>query len=161
MKKIVTDVMAVQIEKISGELKVIKLEISFIKEQTTKTNGTVKKHDSEIRTLQMSDSLHTLNCPYAKPVEEFMTIRKNWKVFVISGLTVAVLTVAGVFVTYANLRDLYFKDKIIIEQVQQVKKETKENKTDILNSNIQRDQDKSEYYRNESKRDSKKINETN
>lgn len=45
-------------------------QLSYIREQTTKTNGRVNKHDERIEDLYKKEANHLINCPH---VEEFRT----------------------------------------------------------------------------------------
>lgn len=122
------DVMAIHITEIRGEFNLLKQEVGFIKEQTTKTNGTVIRHDAEIRTLQMADSIHMVNCPNNEPVSKLMAVYNNWKVFGIAGLAVGALSIIGAIITIDNFKDWWVKEKTSINKdLNTVQSEAKKN----------------------------------
>lgn len=121
-RQMIEDILGKFIEHTEGQFKVVELRmIEFekgqirIENQTTKTNGTLIKHDAQIRTLQMGEAVHEINCPHGKAIEDLMTIRKNWKVYGIAALVIAFLSVASALTVYESARD-FFKTTDKIEQ---------------------------------------------
>jgi len=134
IRQTINDLLAIHTAQIDGKFNVITTELSAIKEQTTKTNGTVRKHDAEIRTLQMAENVHVLNCPHNEPMSNYAAIYKFWKPLAITGIVIACISVAGAITTASNFRDLFQKDTAIEQEVQKVKEVSKENKAEIQNS---------------------------
>ena len=91
IRQILGDVIATHTAQIDGKFDVIKNELAHIKEQTTKTNGRVNKHDDLILELQKADISHINNCPIEQRVstlEKSEYFKKGmWKmVLIISGV---------------------------------------------------------------------------
>lgn len=84
--------------------------LSFIKEQTTKTNGRVTKTEDDIKKLNILDSQHIANCPRVKDIEKLENkiqvmddnnlIVKIWNKY---PKQLALLVIVGVIITLGTL----------------------------------------------------------
>lgn len=63
VRQILESLISVHTAQIDGKFEVIKNELQHIKEQTTRTNGRVNKHDEQIRSLREADIQHIIDCP--------------------------------------------------------------------------------------------------
>ena len=96
IRQILGDVIAKHTAQIDGKFDVIKNELAHIKEQTTKTNGRVNKHDDLISDLQKADIQHIINCPIEsrlKKIETSESVKSGmWKMILIVGAIVGSAT---------------------------------------------------------------------
>lgn len=111
MRQMITDLLAIHTENIEGKFNVIRVELSAIKEQTTKTNGRVTRNE--------------------EAVSDFVAIRKYWRVFALAGIVTGVLAVMGVYTTYDNFKELYHKDTVTQQKIETGVEVGKENAADI------------------------------
>jgi len=114
-RALIEDILGKFVEKVEGQFNVITVELGFIKQQTTKTNGTVIRHEQELKELNKAEIMHTINCPHGKSIDELMAVKKNWKVYATAGLFLGFFAVASAVTAYESFRGL-FKDQINIEQ---------------------------------------------
>lgn len=121
-RQLINDILGVFVERMEGQFEtmsvrfeVLDVKLEAIKEQTTKTNGRVSKHDIELIAINKAEILHPINCPHGKSIEELLTIKKNWKVYAISGLVIGFLAIASALTVYESAKDL-FKADVKIEQ---------------------------------------------
>lgn len=69
VRQMLSDVIALQTADLHKKLDLTIQELGFVKEQTTKTNGRVTKHDEVIRKLELEDANHLAKCPNMKRIE--------------------------------------------------------------------------------------------
>lgn len=69
IRQLLKDVLATHTAEINGQFNLIKQELSFIKEQTIKTNGRVNKHDELFQKMQLSEKDHFQHCPNTTRIE--------------------------------------------------------------------------------------------
>lgn len=131
IRQMITDLLSIHTENIDGKFNVIRVELSAIKEQTTKTNGRVSRHDEDLTAINKAKDLYYTNCPHNKSIGDFEAIRKYWRVFAVAGIVTGVLSVIGVYQTYDNFKDLYHKDTATQQEIKNVKEYGKENEIDI------------------------------
>mgnify|MGYP003607020848 FL=1 len=102
LRQVLIDVIATHTAEIDGKFNVIQSELIHIKEQTTKTNGRVTKHDEMIGDLQKADIQHLVNCPMESRMKQLeiseFSKRGMWKMILIiagsiTGLTTIVSTI--------------------------------------------------------------------
>lgn len=96
MRQILTDVLAVHTAEINGQFNLIKQELHFIKDQTTKTNGRVTRHDELFHKMELIEKDHFLKCPNTERIstlEDDRTGKKSIESFVVKvGMFVAAVT---------------------------------------------------------------------
>jgi hypothetical protein len=71
---------------VSGQYLLIKQELEYIKEQVTRTNGRVTRHDETLTSLQLESREHFIKCPQADRIdllEQSETSRKSIYKFVV------------------------------------------------------------------------------
>lgn len=79
-------------EQINGEIKLIKLDLEYIKNHTDELKLSVKEHDKKIALLQSSTIDHLVNCPLESRVKKLeVTEIANKSIY-------SFITKAGVFV---------------------------------------------------------------
>lgn len=86
IRQLLTDILSTHTAEIDGKFNLIKQELNFIKEQTTKTNGRVTKHDEIIQSIQMIEKDHFIKCPNTDRLgllEDSETARKSVYRFII------------------------------------------------------------------------------
>ena len=76
-------------------------KLDYIVEQTTETNGTVKKHNKEIEQVRVDLITHPMNCSIKSKVEsiegellEYKMVKKYPKLFIVG------IVVMGLFVVF-------------------------------------------------------------
>jgi len=80
VRQMLTDVIATHTEKMTGELNLIKQDLSYIKIQTTKTNGQVIRNTDDIQKLQqLLNKDHFLTCPNSDRIESLENIEVGRK----------------------------------------------------------------------------------
>lgn len=128
-RDLIEDILGKFVERIDGRFNVMFVELTVIKELQIKTNDTVKKHDAEIKNLEMADMQYEQNernYPKAEDIRELIEIRKRWKYYAISSLVIGFMSIASVVTVYESVRALYRKDVQQVEQaVKTIQKETK------------------------------------
>lgn len=136
IRQMITDIGAANTAEIKGELALIKQEVSFVREQTTRTNGRVNRHDEEIKNLSKTEDLHVVNCPHNEPISKFTAVYRFWKPLAITGIVIACISIAGAVVTASNFRNLFKEDIEIKHEIKKVElktsEENKDRKADIL-----------------------------
>lgn len=83
IRELIKNLIQIQNENIFGKFELIKQELNYIKEQTTKTNGRVTNLESEMKDYELHKNDHLHNCPNNSKIlklEQFQqkyTITKN------------------------------------------------------------------------------------
>jgi hypothetical protein len=79
VRQMLTDVIAAHTEKMTGEFNLMKQDLSYIKIQTTKTNGQVIRNTDDIQKLKLLNKDHFLTCPNSDRIESLENIEVGRK----------------------------------------------------------------------------------
>ena len=104
IRQMLIDVVGAHTAEIDGKFELIKQELGHIKEQTTKTNGRVNKHDQLIIDLEKKNIEHFVSCPMRDRVETLEDSEKSKK-----SVYRFVSIVAGVFASLAVIVIAFFE----------------------------------------------------
>ena len=105
IRQMLIDVISIHIAEIDGKFELIKQELGQIKEQTTKTNGRVNKHDLMFIDLEKINTEHFFKCPVKERVEILEDAEKSKK-SIYKALTViasVVTTMAAIIISYFGI----------------------------------------------------------
>jgi hypothetical protein len=104
---------------LQSEFKHIRSELSFIKEQTTKTNSRVSHLENDIVSLKLSDANHVINCPVNPKVdqikddlEEYRVMKKYPRLAIILITVFVVITVFSYFEIRSSQREMQSEIKL-------------------------------------------------
>ncbi|MFW6246619.1 MAG: hypothetical protein ACOC22_00385 [bacterium] len=81
LKEIIAEVNIPQFNDLNLKLNSLKIEVDYIKKQTTETNGKVKKHESLLNEIKKEDEIHSIQhqhdvesriitCPHSNTITE-------------------------------------------------------------------------------------------
>ena len=89
VKEMLHDILAGHSAKIESTYSIIDVKLNNIQEQTSKTNGRVTKLEDAVKTLQINDNNHIINCPQAPKLQKLqqdVDSVKNVKNFLIGSV---------------------------------------------------------------------------
>jgi chromosome segregation ATPase len=96
VRQMLTDILSGHVEKIDGQYRVIRAQLSAIEVQTTKTNGRVTELESQVVKIEKDILTLPLNCNQAgeikeikKDLEEYRMLKKYPKVGILIILVAA------------------------------------------------------------------------
>lgn len=83
----------------------IKIEISYIKEQVTRTNGRVNKLEEKAETLALNDVEHVINCPMISRVKELENTDNNRKgqIKMVGIISTVAATITAIIISIAAI----------------------------------------------------------
>lgn len=101
VRQLLTDILSGHVEKIDGQYRVIRSQLSAIEIQTTKTNGRVTDLESKVVNVEKDLLTHPVNCNQVneikeirKDLEEYRMLKKYPKV------GIGILVVAAILAWY-------------------------------------------------------------
>lgn len=134
LKEIISEVTNPLLTDINIKLNKINVEVDYIKEQTTETNGKVKKHELLLSEIKKDDEIHLINhqheqnnrlstCPHSNTIlelKEKQTFKIKAKQLVL-GFLGTVLLVLSITLTTVKINDT-FKSDAEIQQTEKMER---------------------------------------
>jgi DNA integrity scanning protein DisA with diadenylate cyclase activity len=100
--------------KIDAEFTVVNLQLSQIKEQTTKTNNRVNHIEDEISLLQTKELSHIIDCPNVKKIDDLNVDLREYRILK-KYPKIALAFIAGACL-FVILTTFEFQNKIVKKQ---------------------------------------------
>lgn len=105
IRQMLIDILSGQTEEMKGRYNVIHVNLTQIKEQTTKTNGRVSALEKEVEKLKLSEAEHVLSCPNDEKIRALqdneLSKKSIVRFFILS--TAVAGTIVGIIATIIGL----------------------------------------------------------
>lgn len=124
-----------QIATLSGHVEAIKVDVGYIREkgdktydQTTKTNGRVNGHDTEIRLINSYIKNRATSCPQKEAIDQLVADKKSRKVRFVYDVVVVSVAFIAFYVSVLTFKDYMTEKKFVQKDMTEIQAESK--KTD-------------------------------
>lgn len=139
LKEVIEQATQPIISELNNKLNIINNDITYIKKQTTETNGKVKKHEEILSEINSNDTIHKefhrmetnnryYSCPHTDTINEMKNknkIKIGVRQVIIGGLTLISLML-GIAFTTIQLNN-YFSDKNTKSIINEINKNKENN----------------------------------